>query len=99
MSADRSLIHKICNFKTHVERKRLFLNIYNCVILNHSIVIENSILNTVISSENVITFLPVASAIALLTDLINDSDIPFCHGALAGVNCHFIPSTTQNSCN
>ena len=54
--------------------------------------------HTVINSENVITFSPIAAVVGLLTDLINDPDIPFCHGALAGVNSHFIPSATPNSC-
>lgn len=51
---------------------------------------------TVCNSENVITLSPIANVIALLTDLISASDIPFCHGASADEKMHLRPCVTPN---
>ena len=44
--------------------------------------------HTVCSSENVSVPSPIARVIALLTDLINASDVPFCQGASADEKNH-----------
>ena len=50
---------------------------------------------TVCSSENVITLSPIANVIALLTNLISASEIPFCHGASADEKIHLRPCLLQ----
>ena len=51
--------------------------------------------STVWSSENVRMLSPMAALSDLLTDLMRDSDVPFCHGASAGVKFHY--KTFHNS--
>ena len=51
---------------------------------------------TACNSENVIKLSPIANVIALLTDLISTSDMPFCHGASADEKIHLRPCVTPN---
>ena len=49
---------------------------------------------TICTSENVIKLSPIANVIAVLTDLISASDIPFCHGASADEKIDLRPCVT-----